>query len=385
MKKLQDLNFTNRRVILRIECNVPLSGKQIINDIRLRESVATIRYLLTQNTKQIILIGHQGRPNGIDEKMRLDPHAERLSELLGEQIMKLNDCGETIPPEDAKIVMLENLRFFAEKDKDVQKRKRLAEQIAKLGDIYVNDAFGTCHREHASMVELPKLFQEKCAGLLLEKEIENLNPLINNYKKPLTLVIGGSKMETKIDILNNYLDKAENFLIGGGIANTFLQAQGHEIGRSISENDKIQIAKHILKHAKNIFLPIDAITARSIEPNNKIAIKKMEDIRENDNILDIGPQTIAQFKEIIQKSATIIWNGPMGLFELDQFATGTEKIAKSITESRAYSVIGGGDTIEVCQKFGIKPEKFSHLSTGGGAMIAFLEGKKLPGIEALES
>jgi len=384
MKKLSEINFKNKRVLVRIECNVPLIKGKIQDDTRLRETIPTLQYILAQNPQQVILIGHQGRPEGFDKTLTLAPHAQRLSELLGQKVLKLNDCGDTIPPENTPIVLLENVRFYAEKDKDAQKRKAFAEKIARLGDIYVNDAFGACHRAHASIADLPKLLPIRCAGLLLEKEIAHLTPLLAGYAEPLVLVIGGSKIDTKIDILKNYLEKAETFLIGGGIANTFLEAQGREIGNSLHEKDKTQTAREILEKAKCVVLPTDAIVAQKISPTAKIEIKKIGKIDHADNILDIGPQTVAQFVKIIEKAGTIIWNGPMGLFELDQFAQGSKAVAEAIAESKAYSLVGGGDTIAVCDKFQIKPEKFSHVSTGGGAMIEFLEGKILPGIAALE-
>lgn len=383
MKKIQEINFANKRVLVRIECNVPLSKGVIKNDTRLRETIPTLEYILAQNPKQVILIGHQGRPEGVEEKLNLTPHAKRLAELLDQEILKINDCGETTPPPDAKIVMLENVRFYDEKNKDPEKRLEFAKKIAQFGDVYVNDAFGACHRDHASIADLPKIMPEKCAGILLEKEIANLTPLISDYKKPLVLVIGGSKMDTKIDILQNYLEKAEVFLIGGGIANTFLEASGCEIGSSIHEKDKNKISQEIMRKAQKVILPIDVIVAQSISPTSKTEIKRAESVAQLDNILDIGPQTVLQFEKIIKNAGTIIWNGPMGLFELDKFAKGTGAIAKAIAESEAYSVIGGGDTIEACHKFAIPEEKFSHISTGGGAMIEFLEGKILPGIKAL--
>lgn len=383
MKKLRELNLAGKRVIVRIECNVPLSGGEIQNDARLRRTVPTLEYILEQKPQQIILIGHQGRPNGVDEKLRLNVHAKFLSELLGEEIVKLDDCGQTTPSQDAKIVMLENLRFYDEKSKDNKKRTAFAKKIAELGDVYVNDAFGACHRDHASIVDLPNLMAEKCAGLLLTEEIEKLSPLIQDYKKPLVLVIGGNKIDTKVDILKNYLERADVFLVGGGLANTFLEMRGLEVGKSIHEKNKNSVAREIFVGAKDILLPTDAVTTQSISPNSKVEIKKLENVTDEDSILDIGAQTIAKFCEVIKSAGTVIWNGPMGLFELNKFGKGTEEIAKAIASSGAYSVIGGGDTLEACQKFGIDLKKFSHASTGGGAMIAFLEGKKLPGIEAL--
>lgn len=389
MRTLHEIDVKDKRILVRVDANAPIKDGEVTDDNRLRESLPTLKYLLDNGAKQIILLAHQGRPKDHEKDLMLDPQAKKFAELLGEKVVKLDDAGETTPPEDAKVVLLENLRFYDEKAKEHDKREAFAKKLAQFGDVYINDAFGTSHRDHASITALPRMMPESAAGLLLEKEIKSLTPLLKDYKKPLVLVMGGAKIDTKIGVLKNYVDKAGTFLIGGGLANTLLYAQGYEVGESLCEEDKMEIAQDIMlaaeKNKENVLLPTDVVVADEVEESATGIDLPVEDVTPGMHILDIGKNTITEFKKAIEHAGTIIWNGPMGFSEIKQFANGTKEIGEAIAGSNAYTVIGGGDTIEACKRLSIELERFDHVSTGGGAMIEFLEGRDLPGIAVLRS
>lgn len=385
MQTLTPAKITGQRILLRIECNLPLQDGIIQDDSRLRDSLPTIHYLLQHGAKQIILLGHQGRPTEITENLRLAPHAARLTELIGQTVLKLDNISQTVPPTSAPLVLLENLRFYpAETSTDPKKRLAFAHTLASFADFYVNDAFGTCHRAHASVYELPFLLPH-ATGLSLAAEIQALTPLLQNYQTPLTLIAGGAKIDTKIEMLENYLGKADHILIGGALANTFLAAQGHSIGSSLSEPDQIITAQAILAQAKQtqtqIHLPSDVVIAPNLTTTPRTT--PLAAIHPHEKIFDLGPQTVANFSNIISESKTIIWNGPLGLFENPSYTHATQSVAQAISSSSSYSVLGGGDTLSALRQLGFPTTSFSHVSTAGGALIEFLAGHTLPGIAAL--
>lgn len=395
IKKIENAELKNKKVIVRVDYNVPLKKGEVQDPTRLVESLPTLKYLLAQNCK-VILISHLGRPDGKpNPELSLKPVAEKLSSLLKKPVLSASDC---VGPETAKlcadlksgqIILLENLRFHAEEEKNDEK---FARELAGLAEVFISDAFGTAHRAHASTVGITK-FLPSYAGLLMEKEVEKLSETQINPPRPLTLVIGGAKMETKIDLIKSFIDRSDNIILGGGIANTFLAAKGYQIGASLMEKDKVEIAKEIIKlveqKRKNLLLPVDFLVAKAITEFAGTKVSESTSLEDDDKIVDMGPQTVKIAKDLLHKSQTIIWNGPMGIFEMDNFAAGTKAIAKEISESTTRSphhltVIGGGDTLEALNRFKIPHSKFSHVSTGGGAMLEFLEKGTLPGVEALK-
>lgn len=386
-KTIRDINVSSKRVLVRVDFNVPLEKGKISDDTRIVEALPTIQYLLKKNAK-IILMSHLGRPKGkVVEKLRLEPVGRHLSYLLAEPIITLTDCvGEAVERkvhemEEGDIVLLENLRFHSEEEKN---DPEFAKKLASLGEIYVNDAFGTAHRAHAS-TEGVTHFLPSVAGLLMEKEVIVLSELMEKPAHPLICLIGGAKISTKIKVIKNLLNKVDNMLLGGALVNTILKAQGRNIGKSLSEEEMILEAKNLISQiAKKLFLPKDYIVADKASGDAPSRIAMPEDIKDTEIILDIGPETIKFYKNFISKAKTIIWNGPMGMFEIMKFAQGSYEIARAVAESSAKTVIGGGETLDVVKSLGLK-DKIYFVSTGGGAMLEFLEGKKLPGIEALQS
>jgi phosphoglycerate kinase len=390
-KSVRNLTLTGKKIIMRVDFNVPLDKKTrvITDDTRITASIPTIQYILSKNPKKLILMTHLGRPDGVvKEELRLDPVAKRLQELLKVPVKKLNECvgngvAEDIDGSSEKVILLENLRFHTEEEEN---DTIFAKQLASLGDIYVNDAFGTAHRAHAS-TEGVAHYLPAVAGFLLDKEIEYLGKTLENPEKPFCVILGGAKVSDKIGVIENLLNKANKIIIGGGMAYTFLKAQGANIGNSKLEADKLEVAKQILEHAKkqnvNVVLPLDHLVVDNIDTPTKIEITQGVDIPSGMIAVDIGPRSIELFEGALKDAKTICWNGPLGIFENDKYALGTKKIAQFITTTKAKTIIGGGDTASAVSKFGLE-KKMTHISTGGGASLEFMEGKILPGIAALQ-
>ena len=396
MKNITDLSFAGKRVLIRVDFNVPLDENfKITDDSRIVATLPTIKKVITDGGKAII-ISHLGRPKyGFEEKFSLKHIVQHLSFLLDRDVAFSSDCiGENTVNDVAKmqnkdVLLLENLRFYKEEKSG---DKLFAKQLSELADIYVNDAFGAAHRAHASTAIIPQFFpNDKYFGLLLKKEIDNLEFALRSPKEPFTAIIGGAKITGKIDVITALLDKVDNLIIGGGMAYTFAKSMGANIGNSLVEDKKIGLAKQLIELAKrkgvNIVLPSDSVNANAFDNNAEINISSIETIPDGFMGLDIGKYSISTFSEIISASKTIIWNGPMGVFEMSNFEKGTKEIATAIckaTEMGAYSLVGGGDSVAAIRKFGMG-QKVSYISTGGGAMLEYLEGKKLPGVEAILS
>jgi 3-phosphoglycerate kinase len=385
---LNDVDLKNKTVLVRADFNVPLDASlNITDDTRIKATIPTLKYILEHGAKKLVLISHLGRPDGkVVAKYSLKPVAARLKDLLGQDVLFLSDCvGDSIKPDIDKskerVVLLENLRYHAEEEGN---DAGFAKQLASLADIFVNDAFGTAHRGHAS-TEGVTHFLKSCAGLLLEKEIKYLGEAIKNPQKPFVVILGGAKVSDKIGVIENLLPKCEAIIVGGGMAYTFLKAQGKQIGNSKLEKEKLDLAKSILEQAKQlkkeILLPVDNVIVDTIDANAKTEIVG-ENIPEGRIAVDIGPKTIELFEEKLKTAKTIVWNGPMGIFEMDAFSNGTKALAEFIGGLNCVSIIGGGDTAAAIAKFKLE-DKMAHISTGGGASLEFLEGKNLPGIAAL--
>jgi phosphoglycerate kinase len=388
-KSIKDVNIKGKRVLVRVDFNVPLDKSlNITDDSRIKKSLETIKYIIEKGGK-LILMSHLGRPEGeVKPEFSLKPVAKHLSKLLGRPVKMLDDCiGENVRSQIAKmssgeVVLLENLRFHKEETKN---NPEFAKSLATLGDIFVNDAFGTCHRAHAS-TEGVTHYLESVSGFLVQKEIEYFEKVLTSPKKPLIFILGGAKVSDKIPVIENMLTKANTILIGGAMAYTFMKVKGIDIGSSRLEEDMLDTAKRILTLAEKskveIFLPIDHMVTDNIENTKGAKITNDENIASGLKGVDIGPKTIKLFSEKIQKAKTIIWNGPVGIFETDAFSQGSKALAEAIGNSKAISVIGGGDTAACVAKFSLT-EKMSHISTGGGASLEYLEGKVLPGVAAL--
>ncbi len=386
MQSIRDINIENKRVLVRVDFNVPLDGEQnITDDKRIRAVLPTINYLLEKKAK-IILMSHLGRPApNSRQKYSLRPVALRLEELSGRKIKFLNDCigpqvesaVESMQAED--IILLENLRFHSQEKENAEE---FSQQLANLGEVFIQDAFGAVHRAHSSTVGVAQ-FLPSAAGFLLEKEINFFSQILSEPQKPFVAILGGAKVSDKIGVIENLLSRVDNILIGGGMAYTFLKAQGLNIGSSKLEQDKLGIAGQLLEKAKDkIVLPSDHLIADKIDVSANVRTVEKE-IPEGWLGVDIGRQTIAQFKQILKEAKTIVWNGPLGIFEIDSFAHGTKEIAEFISDLDCLKVIGGGDTAAAIAKFSLE-DKMSHISTGGGASLEYLEGKELPGIVALK-
>ncbi len=395
MKKLSidSVDLKNKRVLVRVDFNVPLDENlQITDDIRITSSLPTIKKIISEGGKAI-LMSHLGRPKGkINPKYSLKPAAERLGKLLGKEVKLAPDCvGEEVKTLVSKIsngdvLMLENLRFHDEEEKNDE---AFAKKLSELGDIYINDAFGSAHRAHASTEGITKFIKICASGYLMQKELDYLGAAIANPRRPFTAILGGAKISGKIDVITNLIGKVDKLLIGGGMAFTFLKAQGKEIGASLLEAEKIDLAKEVLEKAKNskvkFLLPIDFVVANEFKNDSLSMVVKSDSIPSDKMGLDIGPETIKLFKQELENSKTIVWNGPMGVFEFDNFAKGTFAIAQvlaDVTSQNAVTIIGGGDSAAAISKAGLDA-KVSHVSTGGGASLEFLEGKILPGVDAL--
>lgn len=385
---LKDIDLKDKTVLVRADFNVPQDENlNITDDTRIRATLPTIKYILQNGVKKLVLMSHLGRPDGKRvDKYSLKPVAKRLKELLGEPVNFLNDCiGDNIKKEinaaKERVVLLENLRFHPEEEaNDVN----FSQQLASLADVFVNDAFGAAHRAHAS-TEGVAHYLKGAAGFLLEKEMQYLGNAVQNPQRPFMVILGGAKVSDKIGVIENLLPKCDAILIGGGMAYTFLKAQGKSIGNSKLEKDKLDKALGILEKAralkKEIVLPIDHLVVDNIDPQAKTEVVG-EDIPEGKIAVDIGPKTIAIFEAKLKSAKTIVWNGPLGIFEMEPFSKGTQEIAKFISRLKATTIIGGGDTAAAMAKFKLE-DKMTHISTGGGASLEFLEGKTLPGIAAL--
>ncbi|WP_395066681.1 phosphoglycerate kinase [Flavobacterium sp.] len=393
MKTLNDFNFKNKKALVRVDFNVPLDENFNVTDVnRIEGAKPTIDKILADGGS-VILMSHLGRPKGNESKYSLQHIVKTTSEVLGVPVIFASDCRGEIAHNAAaslqpgQVLLLENLRFYSEEEAG---DLAFAKELASLGDIYVNDAFGTAHRAHASTTIIAQFFPEnKCFGLLLAKEIESLNRVLNNSVKPVTAVLGGSKVSSKITVIENILDKVDHMIIGGGMTFTFVKALGGKIGDSICEDDKMDLALEILKKAKEkgvqIHIPVDVVAANSFSNDATTQIVDVREIPDGWQGLDAGPKSLENFKKVIMESKTILWNGPLGVFEMPSFANGTitlgEYIAES-TENGAFSLVGGGDSVAAVKQFGLE-DRMSYVSTGGGAMLEMLEGRVLPGIQAI--
>ncbi|WP_153127287.1 phosphoglycerate kinase [Peribacillus tepidiphilus] len=387
-KSIKDIDVKGKRVFCRVDFNVPMQDGQVTDDTRIRAALPTIQYLMEQGAK-VILASHLGRPKGqVKEELRLTPVAKRLSELLGKEVAKADEAyGDSVKEQIEKlnegdVLLLENVRFYPGEEKN---DPELAKAFAELADIYVNDAFGAAHRAHASTEGIAKHLPA-VSGFLMQKELDVLGKALSNPDRPFTAIIGGAKVKDKIGVIENLLDKVDHLIIGGGLAYTFIKAKGYEIGKSLLEEDKIELAKSFMEKAKEkgvqFHMPIDAVVATEFSPDAESKVVDIDSIPSDWEALDIGPKTRELYADIIKKSKLVIWNGPMGVFEFDQFAGGTKAVAEALAESDAYSVIGGGDSAAAVEKFNLA-DKMSHISTGGGASLEFMEGKALPGVVAL--
>ncbi len=391
MKKrtIRDIDWQGKRALVRVDFNVPLDEQQqITDDTRIRAAVPTIQYLLDHGAS-VVLMSHLGRPKKqVVDKLRLAPVAKRLSELLGREVKTV---GVTVGPEaetaaqalkSGDVLLLENTRFDPREEANDE---GMARELAKLGDVYVNDAFGAAHRAHASTEGVAR-FLPAVAGFLMEKELEYIGGAIENPEKPFVTVIGGAKISDKIGVIENLLGKVDALLIGGGMANTFLLAQGHQVGDSLVEQDSVATAKDLIQQAQarnvRLLLPVDVVVADAFDNNANKKVVPVDQVEDGWRILDIGPETIKRYSDEIKRAKTVIWNGPMGVFELPAFAEGTRAIAQALADSGATTIIGGGDSVAAVEQMGLA-DKMSHISTGGGASLELLEGKELPGVAAL--
>lgn len=395
-KSVKDLaDIKGKKALVRVDFNVPFDENlNITDDTRIRAALPTVNYLREKGAK-IILVSHLGRPKGqFKDELRLDPVAKRLSELINAPVLKLDDCiGDEVKAKldtlkDGDVALLENIRFYPQEEKN---ESEFAKNLASLADFYVNDAFGAAHRAHASTEGVTKYLKPSVSGLLMEKELSMLGQLLENPQKPFVAVIGGSKVSTKIGVLENLINKVNTLIVGGGMTYTFMKAQGYEVGNSIVEDDKLELALELLKKAKEksvkLLLPKDILIADKFGADANTKIVPVTEIPANWEGLDIGPDSIEEIRRIILDAKTILWNGPVGVFEIDKFAGGTKSVADNIadaTKAGAVSVLGGGDTVAAIEKFKIAPDKYSHISTGGGASLEFIEGKELPGVAALD-
>ncbi len=386
---LEELNLRDKRIFVRVDFNVPLKDGKISETHRIDSTLSTLRFLLAQ-AKKIIVASHMGRPGGkIATKWSLAPVRDYLESALSSPVVLAADCigpevERVVRDEGApKVILLENLRFHpAEEANDPDFSKALA----SLAEVYVNDAFGTAHRAHASTAGMVKFFREKGAGVLFKKELDYLGGALSSPRKPFTAVLGGAKVSDKIGVIRNLIPKVDSLIIGGGMAYTFLKTRGAAIGKSLVENDRLSLAKDLMKQAVDqkaqLLLPTDHVIAKTPESGEGTVISG-QNIPEDSMGLDIGPETVASFVQVIRESKTVLWNGPLGLFEKDPFSGGTIAVAQSLAECDAISIIAGGDTVAAVAKAGVA-DKMTHLSTGGGATLEYLEGKKLPGVLALE-
>lgn len=390
---VDDLDLKNKKVLVRVDFNVPLTENlEVSDDTRIRAALPTIKRIL-DSSGTAILMSHLGRPKGkVVESMRLAPVVKRLSQLLEREVKYVTDCiGEVVEDtvnqlQNGEVLLLENLRFYKEEEAN---DPGFAQKLARLGDLYVNDAFGTAHRAHASTEGVAKYFKQCAAGYLMEKELRYLGEALENPQRPFVAILGGAKISGKIDVIENLLNKVDALLIGGGMTYTFLKANGIEIGNSLLEADKIQLAKDVATKIAtqkiNFALPVDHIVATKVADDAEFKTTEGQEIPAGWSAVDIGPKTIEQFRAVLKNARTVVWNGPMGVFEIEKFAQGTVEVAKmlaGISEQGAITVVGGGDSVAALAKAGVT-DKITHVSTGGGASLEFLGGLKLPGVEVL--
>ncbi|WP_141904935.1 phosphoglycerate kinase [Lysinibacillus sp. Y5S-8] len=387
-KTMKDIDVKGKRVFVRVDFNVPMADGAITDETRIRAAIPTIEYLVEQGAK-VILASHLGRPKGeVKEDMRLTAVGVRLAELMGKPVTKLDESIGQVVEEavasmhDGDLLLLENVRFHAGEEKN---DSTLAQQFAQLADIYVNDAFGAAHRAHASTEGIAKHIPA-VSGFLMQKELDVLGKALSNPEHPFTAIIGGAKVKDKIGVIESLLEKVDHLIIGGGLSFTFIKAQGYDIGKSLLEEDKIELAKSFIEKAKakgvQLHMPVDAVVANEFSQDAETQIVDVDAIPADWMGLDIGPKTAANYAEVIKNSKLIIWNGPMGVFEMDKFANGTKTVADAMATTAGYTVIGGGDSAAAVEKFEVA-DKMDHISTGGGASLELMEGKELPGIVAL--
>ena len=385
---LHDLDVNGKRVLVRVDFNVPMDGKQIADDTRIRAALPTILELIRGGAK-IILVTHLGRPKGFDPNFSTEPLAVAVSKLLGQRVKYIVDCigveVESIVSElrAGDVLLLENIRFYEEETKN---DSEFAQTLASLADLYINNAFGAAHRAHASTEGVTHYFDQCAAGLLMEQEIEHLNKMLHDPERPFVAILGGAKISDKIGVIENLLNKVDQLIIGGGMAYTFLKAKGLSVGDSIVEVDKLDLANGLFQKASDqhltIHLPHDHVIGKELDPNTESQVLSSQEIPDGWSGFDIGIETVAKFAEIVDTAKTIIWNGPLGVYEFERFAKGTLEIARRVAESEAVTIIGGGDCVAAVHQAGVA-DRITHISTGGGASLEFLEGKQLPGIEAL--
>ena len=395
-KSVKDLkDIKGKRALVRVDMNVPLDAdKNVTDDTRISAIIPTVKFLSEAGAK-VILVAHLGRPKGDNNAdLTLDPVAKRLSELLGAPVLKLNDSiGEEVKAQlatmkDGDVALLENIRFYPEETKN---DPEFAKKLAELADFYVNDAFGAAHRAHSSTEGVAHLLSPAVSGLLMEKELSSLGELLQNPQRPFTAIVGGSKVSTKIGVIENLIDKVDNIILGGGMTYTFKKAEGGKIGNSICENDKLDFANELAAKAKakgvNLIIAEDVLIADDFSQNANVKFCQSDEIPDGWEGVDAGPEAIKEIREVVLKSKTILWNGPVGAFETDKFEEGTKAVALAVAEATkngAKSVLGGGDTVAAVEKFKLDRNSFSHISTGGGASLEFIEGKTLPGVAALD-
>lgn len=388
-KSIRDVDLKGKRVFCRVDFNVPMKEGKITDETRIRAALPTIQYLVEQGAK-VILASHLGRPKGqAVEELRLTPVAARLGELLGKDVKKADEAFGPVAQEmvaamnEGEVLVLENVRFYAGEEKN---DAELAKEFAALADIFVNDAFGAAHRAHASTAGIAD-YLPAVSGLLMEKELDVLGKALSNPERPFTAIIGGAKVKDKIGVIRHLLDKVDNLIIGGGLAYTFVKALGHEIGLSLCEDDKIELAKEFMQLAKekgvNFYMPVDVVITEEFSETATTKIVGIDSIPSNWEGVDIGPKTREIYADVIKNSKLVVWNGPMGVFEMTPFAEGTKAVGQALADAEdTYSVIGGGDSAAAVEKFGMA-DKMSHISTGGGASLEFMEGKELPGVVCL--
>ncbi|GGZ60221.1 phosphoglycerate kinase [Mesonia mobilis] len=393
MKTIEDYNFKDKKALIRVDFNVPLNEKHEVTDATRIEAAKPSITKVLEDGGAVVLMSHLGRPSGVQEEFSLKHIVNKVSEVIGVQVKFAGDCVSEEAFEmssnlkSGEVLVLENLRFYEEEKKGDQ---AFAEKLAKHGDVYINDAFGTAHRAHASTTIVAQFFEEKCFGYLLAKEIKSLDKVLHSEEKPVTAILGGAKVSSKITVIENILPKVDNLIIGGGMAYTFIKAQGGSIGDSLVEDDKQELALSILKKAKeqntNIVLPVDCVIADKFDANANKDTSAIDSIPEGWMGLDAGPKSLENLKQVILDSKIILWNGPLGVFEMDAFAKGTIAVGNFVAEATkngAFSLVGGGDSVAAVKQFGFE-DKVSYVSTGGGAMLELLEGKSLPGIAAIE-